>query len=469
MGAFMDPFSASFALSLIFPAFAAVAGDAAVAIVESAWIASTNVSCAQLGASISAAGIRGLDVATAGMEIADNCFLPTNIAHVGALRALEGVTLEPDRTVRVAPLQPDDNVSVNGHTDNGHVRRLQGAEQATSPRSWGLDRIDQPALPLDGLPFSASSRGAGATIYVIDTGVYAAHADFGGRAKMAADFIGEKPAGDNHGHGTHVTGTAIGATLGVARGARVSGVKVLDRMGSGTITGVIKGIEWAVRDAKSARRPGVLSMSLGGGFSHALNQAALSAGSAGNVVVLAAGNSAADACYYSPAGAGGRALDTGVLTISASTPTDSLAFFSNTGRCVDIGAPGLNILSASNLGRTATRTMSGTSMSAPHVSGVAALLLEKHRFNRTAAVRELLSIARGGALSNCPVSTPNKLLQVPGARAAGDPAGGDPAAVPSMVPTGAPTSFPDEPEAPTSDSRVLAPSLLLLSAALSWL
>jgi subtilisin family serine protease len=166
-----------------------------------------------------------------------------------------------------------------------------------------------------------------------------------------------------------------------------------------------------------------------------------------------------------------------VLTVAASTPADGLAFFSNTGRCTDIAAPGLNILSASNAGRTATRTMSGTSMSAPHVSGVVAALLEKNRFNRTAALAELMRIARNGTLVGCPTSTPNRLLQTPGARAAAreeSPAPSPaPAPAPSPVPWPAPSPAPAPSSAPSSakdstsaalSAALAAPSLVILSA-----
>jgi subtilisin family serine protease len=175
-------------------------------------------------------------------------------------------------------------------------------------------------------------------------------------------------------------------------------------------------------------------MSLGGSRSDALNNAALAAGAAGNIVVVAAGNAGNNACYYSPASAGGNALRTGVITVGASAQptrgatTDAMAYFSNFGSCVDIFAPGVNVLSASNLGRTATRTLSGTSMSTPHVAGVAAVLLERNGFNRSAAVVELLRITTS-TLAGLPARTPNRMLQTPRADNA------QPSAQPTARPT----------------------------------
>jgi subtilisin family serine protease len=439
-----------FLASLVAHAASAVAApdDAIIAIVGNAWIASTGTPCAQLAAMVNGANISGIDVAATGIEIADtSCFMPIDIAYVNEMRALDGVVVEQDTDVSVSPEKPD----VFGVQSGGDDVVPPGIapDASAAPRTWGLDRIDQSTLPLDNLPFSAAPKGAGAVVYIIDTGVYAAHADFGGRARSAADFIYETPIGDNHGHGTHTSATAIGATLGVARGATVKAIKVLNRSGSGTISSVIRGIEWAVRDARLLRRAGVLSMSLGGGFSTALNQACIAAGKAGNIVVVAAGNSANDACYSSPASAGGQALKTGVVTVAASTTADQFAFFSNTGRCVDIAAPGLNILSASITSRTSTRTMSGTSMSAPHVSGVLAILLEKHGFNRTKALNELLLIARKGALTGAPSVTPNLLLQTPGARSKG-------ADVPSQTPSSSPPSMPSSCSAALADLMIIA-------------
>lgn len=474
----MSPLLALAAFSA-FPALVAC-DSAAIAVVESSWIATAATGCAQLAAALSSANITGVNAAATGIEIAGSCFLPTDIAHVGAMRALDGLVLEPDRGVRVAPVESG-HAGVEGElvTYAPHSLRLLQSDPvldtAAQPRAWGLDRIDQTRLPLDGFAFSPGGAGVGATVYIIDTGVYAAHTDFGGRAHMSADFIDEIPRGDNHGHGTHTSGTAIGATLGVARRAQVKAVKVLDRRGSGSITGVIRGIEWAVSDARRTKRPGVLSLSLGGALSPALNRAVLAAGSAGNIVVAAAGNSATDACYFSPASAGGNALRTGIVTVMASTTTDSLAFFSNWGRCTDIAAPGMNILSASNSGRTATRLMSGTSMSAPYVSGVAAILMQTNNFNRSAAIRQLLSLARNGSLTGLPAMSPNLLLQTPAARASGHTSGAPssapssassssaPSSAPSIAPSSAPSDSEGEPDPSSSSEPALAGAMMVIA------
>jgi subtilisin family serine protease len=309
---------------------------------------------------------------------------------------------------------------------------------AGDPPSWGLNRVDQPSLPLSaGAPFSAAFDGTGQTVYIVDTGLTELHDQFvtwsapgkqsGRRSRLGGDFINEASPGDGHGHGTHCAGTAAGGSFGIARGASVVGVKALAASGSGATSAVVEGIAWATQD--SAGKAGVISLSLGTTANAALDGAVRAAASAGMIVVVAAGNEKKDACKVSPARVGGKAATTGVITVGATDSSDTRAWFSNYGKCVDLFAPGYAILSAWKDSPSATRFISGTSQATPHVAGAAAVLLQKHAGNRAAAVAELLAIAVAGKVKDAKGSK-NLLLQVP------QPAGtGTPAPAPTMPPT----------------------------------
>ena len=228
--------------------------------------------------------------------------------------------------------------------------------------SWGLDRIDQRDLPLDGR-FTTAGAGEGATAYILDTGIDFSHSEFGGRAVPGFDAIGDGRNGqDCNGHGTHVAGTVGGATFGVAPKAELVSVRVLDCTGNGSDAEVIAGLDWV---AKNAVQPAVLNASLGGTSSPALDAATDALADSGVLPVVAAGNSSEDACTTSPAGAGEA------LGVGATDRTDHEAAYSNHGRCVALFAPGTDIVSA-KLGGGST-VLSGTSMASPHVAGVALL------------------------------------------------------------------------------------------------
>lgn len=277
--------------------------------------------------------------------------------------------------------------ALRSHPNVAYVEQDQtvALKQVSSPQNqatWGLDRIDQADLPLD-TQYQFKSTGAGVNAFIIDTGIRADHVEFSGRVRPGFSAVTDgNGTNDCNGHGTHVSGTVGGTTWGVAKGVSLIPVRVLDCAGSGAWSGVIAGIDYV---ANSTLRPAVANMSLGGGASSSVDAAVAGAVASGVTVVVAAGNSSADACNYSPA------RERSAITVGASTVLDGRASYSNYGTCVDMFAPGSGITSAWNTSATATNTIGGTSMASPHVTGVAALALAANPSASAAAVADIVT------------------------------------------------------------------------------
>jgi subtilisin family serine protease len=270
---------------------------------------------------------------------------------------------------------------------------------------WGLARISHRAASETSYLYDASA-GEGTCSYVIDTGIYVEHNQFEGRATWLANFAGDNTSTDGNGHGTHVAGTIGGVTYGVAKKTKLFAVKVLNSSGSGTTAGVIAGMDFVTADSATRSCPNgtVANMSLGGGRSTAINNAAAAMTKAGVFLAVAAGNSADDATFYSPAS------EASACTVGATDNADVRAWFSNYGSLVDVFAPGLDVLSSWIGAVDATETISGTSMASPHITGLGAYLLALlGPKTPTELCAYIKSTATLGVLSDIPNGTVNAL------------------------------------------------------------
>ncbi|MEY4147284.1 MAG: hypothetical protein RL278_840 [Actinomycetota bacterium] len=300
-------------------------------------------------------------------------------------------------TSEVAALQSNPNV-VGLEPD----RIVMASTDQPTP-GWGLDRIDQRVLPLN-QKYTYTTSGVGVTAYVIDSGINSTHTDFTGRIKSGFTVISDgNGVEDCNGHGTHVSGIIAGTKFGVAKSASLVPVRVLDCAGSGTVSGLISGLNWAITN-HLAGVPAVANLSVGATISASLNAAVASTVADGITVVVAAGNDNLDACNYSPASA------PSAITVGATASDDSRASYSNYGTCVDIFAPGSSISSAYKGSATASASMSGTSMASPFVTGIAAVYLENHTSATPAAVTTAITDASTrDVVTSAGVGSPNKL------------------------------------------------------------
>lgn len=283
--------------------------------------------------------------------------------------------------------------------ENDTVMKIDATTQSNP--DWGLDRIDQKALPLNSA-YSYLQTGSGTTAYIVDTGILSSHQQFSGRVLSGYTAISDgNGTTDCNGHGTHVAGTVGGSTYGVAKNVNLVPIRILGCDGSGASSNVIAGLDWILKNGK---KPAVVNMSLGGDASTSLDSAVENLFNNGYVMVVAAGNSNTDACSASPARV------SKALTVAATDSTDTRASYSNYGSCVDIFAPGSQINSSWIGSNTATKVLNGTSMATPHVAGVVAEMLQSTPTATPQTIStNLLNQASSNVVKN-PSGSPNRLL-----------------------------------------------------------
>jgi subtilisin family serine protease len=307
--------------------------------------------------------------------------------------------------------------------------------QANAP--WNLDRVDQRNLPMD-TTFGYSQTGVGAHVYIIDTGIRITNQEFGGRASVVFDAVNDGQNGnDCNGHGTHVAGTAVGATYGIAKNAQVHAVRVLNCTGGGSLSNIVAAIDWITAHRVN---PAVANISVTAvGESPTMETALANSYASGVVYTVAAGNAAGDACNYSPARA------PSAITVGASWQIDARAQFSNYGQCLDLFAPGYEIVSAGISSDTATAMKNGTSMAAPLVAGVVAVYRAANPSASSATVTSaVVNATTNGTVTNIDGTSPNKLLY--------SWLTGGPSPTPTPSPSATPTPTPSP--APSTQGRI---------------
>ncbi|MGA5560664.1 S8 family peptidase [Streptomyces platensis] len=322
-------------------------------------------------------------------------------AHGGAVRQTYGTVLKG----YAAAMSADQARRVAADPGVAYVEQdveVRASAVQSAPPSWGLDRVDQAALPLD-KSYSYATTASDVTAYVVDTGIRTSHSQFQGRASVGADEVGDGQNGqDCTGHGTHVAGTVGGKDYGVAKGVKLVSVRALNCSGKGSSSSIIAAADWITAHA---HRPAVVNMSINGSKNSSEDSAIKKSIASGVTWVVSSGNDGADACNNSPGDIAAA------LVVNNAMSDDRRRSDSNYGSCTDLFAPGTGIVSAWNTGDTDTHSLTGTSMAAPHVTGAAALYLSAHPDASPAEVQQaILDNATEGKVSDAGSGSPNRLL-----------------------------------------------------------
>ncbi|GME53922.1 hypothetical protein GTA08_BOTSDO03475 [Neofusicoccum parvum] len=321
------------------------------------------------------------------------------VDHVYSIGTFKGVSGTLSQTL----MTTIKNLGSVAYVEQDSVVRTLAVTQSGAP--WGLGRISHREKGSTDYVYDESA-GQGTCSYVIDTGIFTGHPDFGGRATFLKNFAGDNLDADGNGHGTHVAGTIGSNTYGVAKKTSLFAVKVLNSNGTGENSGVLAGISFAAQDAKDRESKGectkgsVGNLSLGGIFSTATMEAVRAAVNAGLFLAVAAGNSGLPDILFSPAN------EKSACTVGATDKDDKMASFSNFGALVDVLAPGVDIKSTWNDGNT--NTISGTSMATPHVAGLGAYLLGlEQRRDPAALCKRIQDLSTKNKISNPGLFTVN--------------------------------------------------------------